>query len=686
MQSIEQEQQPGGPEKARPPVSTVVAMIFGLVALCCFIASLTIYILNSLNLLKLPSPNNLTAFFNTLGAVLGFLSMSSATLRNFFRWASSRFHLETNRPSTASTASYNIISSLPPPIEPKAILQREEIVKQIYEMLTLPEVTAIVLTGIAGIGKSTLAALVYSYNEKHRYRNWRSFFKDRGPFTAESLWLKVDSTMKMIDIAGTLFKYLGRPMPPNFVNLPPQGQALELTQLLKITKNPRLIILDQFDKLFDIHSDDALFEHPEIGEWLNALNSQPSKCKILFTSCSWLQGARVQPRTHMKEFHVRGVSVTEAKELLRKHELKSTDAEVRTIIERCDGHMLALTELINLLQRYQLTLTAFLKSDSYFQLWRRKIALDLLRDLYTRQLDTPERKLLSAFGTYSIPVPLDAAEVLLNSKPSKFEVLAALDVLLTQHLLRPSGGGNYDLHPIVAHYIRNDLEDNDEQSIYRPSQKTHSQAAQYCLQRAKEIYPPRGQRKNTHDVCFLIEALRQLCQCEQQQKAYEVLCDENIPDELRSWGENAVLLEIYQLLLPLDKWHPNDAQTADIYSNLGELQLEMTKRESNGANTNEALQYFKRSWILYNQMEDDNRKCSMLLNIGMLYLKQNQNEVALAFILQAEKLLGESQSALGKDVAACKEKLSRQVGKEHYETLFHKVELRIEQIVNEILD
>src|SRR5579863_4692458 len=135
MNSRGQVQQPEEPEKPRLPSSIVIAVIFGLVALCCFVASLTLFILNNFNLLKLPSPNILTAVFNTLGAAMGILSMASAVLSKFFRWILSYLRLETNRTPVASTAFYNTLSSLPPPIEPGAILQRDEIIKQIYAML-----------------------------------------------------------------------------------------------------------------------------------------------------------------------------------------------------------------------------------------------------------------------------------------------------------------------------------------------------------------------------------------------------------------------------------------------------------------------------------------------------------------------------------------------------------------------
>src|SRR5205085_7025626 len=185
--------------------------------------------------------------FNTLATIFTIVTVLLSTSQRFFRWVFSLVRAETGPTPSFVEPLYSSISSSPPPTDSKAILQRKEAVKQIYEMLIQPEITAMILTGIAGIGKSTLAALVYWYVENQRHQHWPDFPRGEGPFAAETLWLKVDSSMKMIDIARTLFNYLGRLLPINFDNLPPQTQALALTTLLQTTKKSRLIILDQFD-------------------------------------------------------------------------------------------------------------------------------------------------------------------------------------------------------------------------------------------------------------------------------------------------------------------------------------------------------------------------------------------------------------------------------------------------------
>ena len=76
--------------------------------------------------------------------------------------------------------AYRGIVGLPPPSDPKTIQQREQTVKDVYHKLIQPNITAIALTGIGGVGKSTLAALICRYAEGQRRAG-------KGLFTADPL-------------------------------------------------------------------------------------------------------------------------------------------------------------------------------------------------------------------------------------------------------------------------------------------------------------------------------------------------------------------------------------------------------------------------------------------------------------------------------------------------------------------
>src|SRR2546425_1308371 len=193
------------------------------------------------------------------------------------------------------------ILGLPPPTHPQSVQQRPGAVLDIYTKLTRTDTTALVLTGLAGVGKSTLAALVYRYAEEQRQAG-------EEPFKAEPLWLKINPTVTMVDLATTLFEALGKPLPDVHT---PQNLATVLFQMLNTVHEPRLIVLDQFEELLDLQTKQTSAGRQGVGEWLDALNSQPCKCRLLLTSRSLPQGTRVYPSTYLKEYAVKGLAMQE---------------------------------------------------------------------------------------------------------------------------------------------------------------------------------------------------------------------------------------------------------------------------------------------------------------------------------------------------------------------------------------
>src|SRR5215467_14459748 len=91
--------------------------------------------------------------------------------------------------------TYRGIIGFPPLTDSRTIQQREKLVREIYAQLLSPDITAIVLTGIGGVGKSTLAALIHRHAEEQRRLG-------NGPFTAEALWLRIDPAVTMTDLIG----------------------------------------------------------------------------------------------------------------------------------------------------------------------------------------------------------------------------------------------------------------------------------------------------------------------------------------------------------------------------------------------------------------------------------------------------------------------------------------------------
>jgi len=536
--------------------------------------------------------------------------------------------LATLLPSTSQSnnPNYRGISGKPPLSNPKTIQQREQAVKGIYSKLIQPDITALALTGIGGIGKSTLAALIYHFTEEQQRTG-------ESPFTASSLWLRIDLSVTLVDILGNLCDELNAPL-PDVSDLSPQNQAAVLFNLLNRVDKPRLVVLDQFENIL-AEDGQALPDRPGIGEWIDALNSQLCACRILLTSRRVPQGTYDSPSTFLQSYQIEGLSEVEGIELLRKRNVNASDAEMRVAVKHCDGHALSLSLLASLLQKRNLSLGMLLNDPHYTQLWAGKIALKLLDTIYNEQLDMVQRLLLAAFSVYREPVTMDAVQTILEDATDidTSQVETALDGLLTQYLLQATGEGRYQPHAIVAEYARSHLVEGNVYSQQANRQMlvaAYAQAAQYYLRRAVTTSPQKESRQKVGDVHDLIEAIWQYCQAELWPAAYRVMDEEEIFDDLKSWGGNATLLELYELLLPLDKWHtpPDDHQAVTIYNNLGRVC-------SDSENKKRALEYYNCALERCVNLGNSTELARTLNNLGWIYSELEDKQQAQQYFERA---------------------------------------------------
>ena len=534
-------------------------------------------------------------------------------IREIVEKLSTKSDMPHNLPSTSRG-----IVGFPPLTDPKTIQQRKSVVEDVYGRLTQPDISAIVLTGIGGVGKSTLAALVYRYaQEQHN--------NGSGPFAAEPLWLTIDPAVTFADIAGNICTALGKPI-PDFGNLALQNQAAALFNALKTADKPRLIVLDQFENLLDGQTGHALADRPGVGEWIDVLNSQKleqSGCRVLLTSRPRPKGTREYPPTCMEEYAVAGLKISEGTALLRNQGVNGTDAELRTAVEHCDGHAYALVLLATLSRDYSMGLTTILTDPTF---WKGDIAANLLDHIYT-QLSEVQRELLRAFSLYREPVPLEAAQALITRTP-KAKIPPVLKTLRTQQLIQAPGEGRYQLHAIVADYARDHFVEDDEQANRQTLNAAHAKAAQYYLQQAKTSCPPRDRRRRVSDVQPLIEAAWQLWQAEQWRETYDLVQNEGIFVDLKNWGGNAALLELCKLLLPLDRWQPERLQEADICYYLGSAYEVLGQKK-------QAIGYYEQALEIHREVKDRKGEGAMLNNLGKVYDALGKKQEALAYYEQA---------------------------------------------------
>ncbi len=522
-----------------------------------------------------------------------------------------------NKSSLADKDSFCSIIGNPPSTDPNTIEQLERTVEKIYRRLTQPDTTAIVLAGIPGVGKSTLASLIYRYAEEQRRAG-------KEPFHSETLWLQLNDDTTLADLIATIFTALGKPV-PDFSKLAPQNQAVILFSAINTAENARLIILDQFDTLLNRQTDYYYPNSSRIGEWLDAINSQPSSCRLLLTSRIWPQGTRTYPPIYMQEFLCQGLGIDEGAELLRKHGVKATDAELYALVKSCGGHAFALKFLASSLHKRSLSPTSFLKDLTYNQIGTENIAHNLLDHIDIWRLDQMQRNLLLAFSVYREAVPWEAAQAVMVdviSSKSKLRLLEVLDTLLTQYFLRTSEEGCYQPHAIITNYIQGYLNKDNERNSTRVRKIAHAGAAQYYLQLAKASFPAPGARRSTGDVHPLVEAVWQWCQAGLYKEAYNLIEREYLFEDLKRCGGNIILLKLYQMLLPLEKWQPEGSQALQIFTNLGRIYRTLGQRE-------QARECLERALQISEEERDLGGKSLVFAVLGRIYADLGEKEQAL---------------------------------------------------------
>ncbi len=533
--------------------------------------------------------------------------------------------LSTPPKSPPSNKAISYINAGPPSTNPKTIQPRRKDVSDVYRALIQPDVTAIALRGITGVGKSTLAIMVYNYAEEQHSAG-------KGPFTAKALWVKINTSDTMTDLATVLFNGFEEPL-PDFENFAPQELAQALFDVLNITE--RLVVLDQFDNLLEVKRGQLPSGQSKLDEWLDMLNKQVSTSRVLFVSGFWPQ----MTFNHIRDYHVKGFEPAEGIKLLRKLEVKGTEEELLTAVEYCEGHPFALRLLATFLHDYCLSLTAFFKDPKYAKLWLRDVALHRFEydDIFRQQFSPVQWKLLAAFSIYREPIPLNAAKALLDPQAELTieELLPALDILLAEDLITELGKSRYELekkqyrlHPIVASYAQSHYIEGGEQNNMQVLQEAHNRAAHYYLDQANKICPPRDQRQSINDVHPLIEAFWQLCQAHHYQDAYDLMEREHIFSNLRHWKENAILLDLYQMLLPLEKWHPSPLQEIVLYSSMGVVYHLLGQKKL-------AVNYFEQALYIRRELRDQEGEILALRNLGQVYAEMGKKNEALGYIEQA---------------------------------------------------
>lgn len=520
------------------------------------------------------------------------------------------------------------------PTLPLLVQQRSKLVRQIYRELA-QSISALMLTGIGGIGKSTLSKLVHAYASKQ-------FEDGKGPFQAEPVWLEIQPSFTMTDLVVRLSRALGKPL--SYLENPlPQEQAELLFQALDAGR-PRLVILDQFEHFLDLPSLQARPELAGAHLWLDLLNKNRLRgSRVLLTSR--LRPEIVgYPHGRIEIFPVPDMEAAEGVAFLKaslrvkasSHTSRPrvSEPDLRAVVERCKGHPLSLVLFASLLHDDQsLHLSILLTDPRYSSTLDERIGQALLDTIFQERLSPAQRQLLSAFSLFREPVPPEAAAHIvglpIETQASFKQLLANLNALRHRYLLQDAGSLSYLLHPLVASYIHDHFAASDEPDNHLALLKGHVRAAEYYQQRAKQTFPLR--RTSLLDFHDWIEALWHWCKGACQQFACSIMQEEGLFVDIQRYGGNAILFELYRMLLPSESWQPDPLQAARIYREFGEiLEAQGQKRE--------AYPYLAKALSLFQAMQNLEGQVKTLNNLGVVYKDLGRSEEAFACYQQALRI------------------------------------------------
>src|SRR5215469_6059130 len=349
----------------------------------------------------------------------------------------------------------SIYSQVPSLTDPRVVLQRADEVNTAYRMLSDPQTSTLVLTGDAGAGKSTLAALLLRRLEM-------AIQAGQAPIR-HLVWLSLGPNVTLPDVIAAIVGEIDTSYDgfADFFTQKPEDQIALLGRVLYRPQEISCVVLDQCDALYDTENSSEVVGRGAIPLFLNMLQSNLSGSKFVLTSSNSPFKQQNGTDTCVRTNLVSRISIPEGIALLQQRGVLGSPEELSFIWQRCAGHTFALILFSALINLSGFSLSYLLNSPDYASMWNGDVTFNLIGTVINF-LNPIQRTILRTLCLFTEPVPVDGLVIATTGQDNASTDIPTFDrelstltkFSLVQHYAYGNDTSRYFLHQLLRRYLK----------------------------------------------------------------------------------------------------------------------------------------------------------------------------------------------------------------------------------------